>query len=97
RAVILTTGTFLRGKIHVGDETSAGGRAGEAPAGSLSHSLARLGFPLARLKTGTPCRLDARTIDVSSLEVQPGDDPAPRFRLLVDHGPPPLPQRVCWL
>jgi tRNA uridine 5-carboxymethylaminomethyl modification enzyme len=97
RAVVLTTGTFLRGVIHVGDETSAGGRAGEAPAGSLSHSLAALGFPLARLKTGTPCRIDARTIDTSSLETQPGDEPAPRFRLLADHGAPPLPQRVCWL
>ncbi len=98
RAVILTTGTFLRGLIHVGDERSGGGRAGEAPAMSLSGSLARLGFPLARLKTGTPCRLDARTIDWASLEPQPGDDPAPRFRVFARSGEkPPLEQRPCFV
>jgi tRNA uridine 5-carboxymethylaminomethyl modification enzyme len=96
--VILTTGTFLRGLIHVGDEKSAGGRAGEAPAMSLSGSLARLGFPLARLKTGTPCRLDGRTLDLASCIPQPGDDPAPRFRVFAPPGePPPLPQRACHL
>ncbi len=98
RAVILTTGTFLRGVMHVGDEKAAGGRAGEAAANSLSGSLAALGFPLARLKTGTPCRLDAKTIDYAGLEVQPGDEPAPRFRNLAPAGErPPLAQRVCWL
>lgn len=98
RAVILTTGTFLRGRIYVGDAKAAGGRAGEAPSVGLSKSLADLGFPLARLKTGTPCRLDASTIDVAGLEVQPGDDPPPRFRTLIPPGEvPPLPQRVCWL
>jgi tRNA uridine 5-carboxymethylaminomethyl modification enzyme len=97
RAVILTTGTFLRGMLHVGGETAAGGRAGEAPARSLSGSLARLGFPLARLKTGTPCRIDGATIDVASLQLQPGDDPPPRFRLLAPPAPPPLPQRPCWI
>ncbi len=98
RAVIVTTGTFLRGLIHVGDVTAAGGRAGEAPAKSLSGSLLKLGFSLARLKTGTPCRLDGTTIDTSSLDVQPGDDPAPRFRVFGgDSGPPVLEQRVCWL
>ncbi len=97
RAIILTTGTFLRGAIFVGDARAAGGRAGEAPALGLSDSLARLGFPLARLKTGTPCRLDGKTLDLASLEEQPGDDPAPRFRALADRGPPPLPQRVCWI
>src|SRR5690606_36228321 len=92
RAVILTTGTFLRGRIYVGDAKSEGGRAGEAPALGLSASLSRLGFPLARLKTGTPCRLDADSLDLSSLEVQPGDDPAPRFRVLAPPGErPPLP------
>jgi tRNA uridine 5-carboxymethylaminomethyl modification enzyme len=97
RAVILTTGTFLRGRIHVGDQQSDGGRAGEAPARGLSASLASLGFPLQRLKTGTPCRLDGRTIDFASLEPQPGDDPPPRFSLW---GPPPplaqLPCHVTW-
>ena len=98
RAVILTTGTFLRGRIYVGDSKAAGGRAGEAPAIGLSKSLAELGFPLARLKTGTPCRLDGDTLDLSSLEVQPGDDPPPRFRVLTPPGDtPPLPQRTCWL
>jgi tRNA uridine 5-carboxymethylaminomethyl modification enzyme len=97
-AVILTTGTFLRGKIHVGNETAAGGRAGEAPASSLSLSMIEAGLSLSRLKTGTPCRLDGATIDYASLEVQPGDDPPPRFTVLGDESaPPPLPQRVCWL
>ena len=80
RAVILTTGTFLRGAIFVGEARAAGGRAGEAPAIGLSHSLDELGFPLARLKTGTPCRLDRKTIDIAGLELQPGDDPPPMFR-----------------
>src|SRR5262245_34447361 len=96
--VILTTGTFLRGLLHVGDERSAGGRAGEAPAMSLSGSLERLGFPLARLKTGTPCRLDGRTIDYTATTEQPGDEPPPRFRVFAATGDrPPLAQRSCWL
>ena len=95
-AVILTTGTFLRGAIFVGEARSAGGRAGEAPAVSLSHSLDALGFPLARLKTGTPCRLDRKTIDVAGLELQPGDDPAPMFRWQ-GRARPPLPQVPCWI
>ncbi|HUS65695.1 MAG TPA: tRNA uridine-5-carboxymethylaminomethyl(34) synthesis enzyme MnmG [Kofleriaceae bacterium] len=98
RAVILTTGTFLRGAIFVGETRSAGGRAGQAPAVGMSESLARLGFPLARLKTGTPCRLDGRTLDLASLEAQPGDEPPPMFRLLAPEGTrPALPQRVCWI
>jgi tRNA uridine 5-carboxymethylaminomethyl modification enzyme len=95
-SVILTTGTFLRGAIFVGEARAAGGRAGEAPAVSLSHSLDALGFPLARLKTGTPCRLDRRTIDVAGLEVQPGDDPPPMFRW-AGRARPPLPQVSCWI
>jgi tRNA uridine 5-carboxymethylaminomethyl modification enzyme len=96
RAVILTTGTFLRGAIFVGEARAQGGRAGEAPAVGLSHSLAELGFPLARLKTGTPCRIDRKTIDVAGLELQPGDDPPPMFRW---HGAPAplLPQLPCWI
>jgi tRNA uridine 5-carboxymethylaminomethyl modification enzyme len=91
--VILTTGTFLRGRIHVGEAQTDGGRAGEAPARGLSASLMELGFPLARLKTGTPCRLDGRTIDWRGLDAQPGDTPLPRF---ADDGPaPPLPQVNC--
>jgi tRNA uridine 5-carboxymethylaminomethyl modification enzyme len=96
RAVILTTGTFLRGAIFVGEARAAGGRAGEAPAMSLSGSLAELGFPLARLKTGTPCRLDRKTIDIAGLETQPGDDPPPMFRWR-GLAKPPLPQLACWI
>ncbi|MGE3768936.1 MAG: FAD-dependent oxidoreductase, partial [Kofleriaceae bacterium] len=97
RAVILTTGTFLRGAIFVGEAKAAGGRAGEAPAIGLSHSLASLGLPLARLKTGTPCRLDQKTIDVAGLELQPGDDPPPMFRWTRSPQRPPLPQIACWI
>jgi tRNA uridine 5-carboxymethylaminomethyl modification enzyme len=73
-AVVVTTGTFLRGEIHIGDTRIPAGRAGEAPAVGLARTLARLGLPLARLKTGTPPRLDGRTIDWAALEAQPGDD-----------------------
>jgi tRNA uridine 5-carboxymethylaminomethyl modification enzyme len=98
RAAILTTGTFLRGTIHVGAEKSAGGRAGEGPAAHLSESLTRLGFPLARLKTGTPCRIDGRTIDTASLEQQHGDEPTPLFRVFAPPGAKPvLPQLHCWI
>ncbi len=96
-AVILTTGTFLRGAIFVGEARAAGGRAGEAPAIGLSQSLSELGFPLARLKTGTPCRLDRKTLDVDSLELQPGDDPPPMFRWSRTPERPPLPQIACWI
>jgi tRNA uridine 5-carboxymethylaminomethyl modification enzyme len=97
RAVIMTTGTFLRGAIFVGEARAAGGRAGEAPAIGLSHSLADIGFPLARLKTGTPCRLDRRTIDITGLELQPGDEPPPMFRWSRAPQKPALPQVPCWV
>lgn len=74
-AVVLTTGTFLRGEIHIGETRTPAGRVGEAPAIGLARTLARIGLPLARLKTGTPPRLDGRTIDWAALEAQPGDDP----------------------
>ncbi len=77
-AVVVTTGTFLGGRLFTGLETRPGGRVGEAPSISLSRSLADLGLRMARLKTGTPPRLDGRTIDWSSVEWQPGDD-APAF------------------
>jgi tRNA uridine 5-carboxymethylaminomethyl modification enzyme len=95
KSVILTTGTFLRGAIFVGEARAAGGRAGEPPAMGLSTSLAELGFPLARLKTGTPCRIDLKTIDIKGLELQPGDDPPPTFSWRGP--PPPLPQISCWI
>jgi tRNA uridine 5-carboxymethylaminomethyl modification enzyme len=83
-AVVLTTGTFLRGLIHIGERTTPAGRVGEAPAIGLSATLARLGFALGRLKTGTPPRLDGRTIDWGRVEMQPGDEPPEPFSTLTD-------------
>ena len=83
-AVVLTAGTFLRGLIHVGDRASPAGRAGEAPATALAATLERLGFARGRLKTGTPPRLDGRTIDWPSLERQRGDDPPVPFSTLTE-------------
>ncbi|CAH1662860.1 5-carboxymethylaminomethyluridine-tRNA synthase subunit MnmG [Hyphomicrobiales bacterium] len=80
--VVLTTGTFLRGLIHIGETRIPAGRVGEEPSLGLSATLERHGFPLGRLKTGTPPRLDGRTIDWASLEMQPGDDPAEPFSAL---------------
>src|SRR5215211_4090998 len=77
KAVVVTTGTFLKAVMHTGEAKSKGGRAGDAVAESLSDSLAACGFRLARFKTGTPCRLNGRTIDFTKTEVQPGD-PVPR-------------------
>jgi tRNA uridine 5-carboxymethylaminomethyl modification enzyme len=81
-AVILTTGTFLRGLIHIGGQSTPAGRVGEAPSVGLSSTLERMGFKLGRLKTGTPPRLDGRTIDWAQLEMQPGDDPPEPFSVL---------------
>jgi tRNA uridine 5-carboxymethylaminomethyl modification enzyme len=81
-AVVLTTGTFLRGLIHIGEQKIAAGRVGEAPAIGLALTLERLGFALGRLKTGTPPRLDGRSIDWGAVEMQPGDDPPEPFSVL---------------
>jgi tRNA uridine 5-carboxymethylaminomethyl modification enzyme len=81
-AVVLTTGTFLRGLIHIGEQKIPAGRVGEAPAMGLSCTLESIGFALGRLKTGTPPRLDGRTIDWSALQMQPGDDPPEPFSVL---------------
>ena len=78
-AVVITTGTFLRGLIHLGERNWPAGRVGEAPAMGLSTSFERIGFTLGRLKTGTPPRLDGRTIDWAAVEMQPGDDPPEPF------------------
>lgn len=75
KAVIITTGTFLNGLIHIGEVTFGGGRAGDKPSVGLSASLLKLGFQIKRLKTGTPPRLNGRTIDFSKLEAQHGDEP----------------------
>src|SRR5438309_85015 len=78
RAVVLTTGTFLKALMHTGESKTRGGRAGDQSSEGLSDSLASCGFQLARFKTGTPCRLNGRTIDFSKTEPQPGDaDPRP--------------------
>ena len=83
-AVVLTTGTFLRGLIHMGEQQIPAGRVGEAPSMGLSQTLERAGFALGRLKTGTPPRLDGATIDWSAVEMQPGDDPPEPFSVLTD-------------
>ncbi|PWY55749.1 tRNA uridine-5-carboxymethylaminomethyl(34) synthesis enzyme MnmG [Legionella qingyii] len=82
RAVVLTVGTFLGGKIHVGMNQYAGGRAGDPPSVALAKSLRDLDLPVGRLKTGTPPRIDRRSLDYSQMTVQPGDTPIPVFSYL---------------
>jgi tRNA uridine 5-carboxymethylaminomethyl modification enzyme len=82
RAVVLTVGTFLGGRIHIGLEQSAGGRAGDPPSNRLAEKLRALPFRVGRLKTGTPPRIDGRSIDYSGLQQQPGDEPVPVFSYL---------------
>lgn len=95
RAVVITTGTFLQAIMHTGEAKTPGGRAGDGTTGTLSDSLKRLGFELHRFKTGTPCRLNGRTIDFSVCQEQPGDpDPQP-FSFLTDRLSQP--QLPCWL
>ena len=84
KAVVLTVGTFLAGKIHVGLTSHEGGRAGDPPSNTLAKRLRELPFRVDRLKTGTPPRIDGRTIDYSGLDEQPGDDPVPVFSFLGD-------------
>jgi tRNA uridine 5-carboxymethylaminomethyl modification enzyme len=95
-AVVLTTGTFLGGKIHVGEKQYAGGRAGDPPANALAERLRALPFRVGRLKTGTPPRIDGKTVDFSRLARQPGDEPLPVFSYtgsVADH-----PEQVsCWI
>ncbi len=81
RTVIISSGTFMRGMLHVGLQNQAGGRMGDTSS-TLSDSLRTLGFEVARFKTGTPCRLNGRSIDFTQCESQPGDDPPPRFSYL---------------
>jgi len=96
RAVVLTAGTFLAGKIHIGEASYAGGRAGDAPAQTLAERLRQLPFKVGRLKTGTPPRIDGKTVDFTGLQEQPGDNPRPVFSFggsTADH-----PQQVCcWI
>lgn len=97
RAVVLTAGTFLNGLIHVGLDNYSGGRAGDPPAVSLGQRLKELKLPQGRLKTGTPPRIDARSIDFSRTQVQPGDtDPIPVFSFMGDASMHPA-QMPCWI
>ena len=95
KSVVLTTGTFLRGVIHRGAEQTPAGRVGEAPSIGLAKTLEKLGFPLGRLKTGTPPRLDGRTIDWTQLEEQAGDNPPVPFSFLTDKVS--VPQISCYM
>ena len=96
KSVVLTAGTFLAGLIHVGQSNHQGGRAGDPPAVSLAHRLRELNLPVGRLKTGTPPRIDGRSLDYSVMTEQPGDDPAPVFSFMgsVAQHPRQLP---CWI
>ncbi len=97
RAIVVTTGTFLRGLIHLGEKREAAGRVGEAPSVALAEAIAGLGLTLGRLKTGTPPRLDGRTIDWAALESQPGDDPPVPFSYLTDRiTTPQIPCHITW-
>lgn len=94
-AVVLTTGTFLRGEIHLGEERRPAGRVGDAPSVALAETLARFEFRLGRLKTGTPARLDGTTIDWSGLQEQKADDPPEPFSYLTDRIE--VPQISCFI
>ncbi|HEX5488196.1 MAG TPA: tRNA uridine-5-carboxymethylaminomethyl(34) synthesis enzyme MnmG [Rhodanobacteraceae bacterium] len=96
RRVVLTVGTFLAGKIHIGLENHSGGRAGDPPATTLAKRLRELPLGADRLKTGTPPRIDARTLDYSVFEEQPGDDPLPVFSYLGSRDEHPR-QVPCWI
>jgi len=93
RAVVLTAGTFLNGRIHVGGDNARAGRAGEPPSLTLAQRLRELPFTVGRLKTGTPPRIDGKSIDFSRLQAQPGEQPPPRFSFMDDGAP--RPRQVC--
>jgi tRNA uridine 5-carboxymethylaminomethyl modification enzyme len=95
KSVVLTTGTFLNGLIHLGQRTWPAGRIDEAPSIGLAKTLYALGLPMGRLKTGTPARLDGRTIDYSRCEIQPGDNPPLPFSFL--NQTTTIPQLPCWI
>lgn len=95
-AVVLTVGTFLAGQIHIGLQSHSGGRAGDPPSIALAKRLRELPFRVDRLKTGTPPRIDARTVDFSVMQAQPGDNPTPVFSFLGKHADHP-PQIPCYI
>lgn len=95
-AVILTTGTFLGGRIHVGEQNYAGGRAGDAPSNLLAERLRALELRVGRLKTGTPPRIDRRSVDFSVMEEQPGDQPTPNMSFLKSDHPQQVPCHITY-
>ena len=95
-AIVLTTGTFLGGKIHMGESQSAGGRAGDPPSISLARRLRELPFDVGRLKTGTPPRIDGKSVDFTHLQEQPGDVPRPVFSFMGSADDQPQ-QVNCWI
>lgn len=97
KSVILTSGTFLNGIIHIGENQYGGGRSGERASVGISASLEKLGFEIGRLKTGTPPRIDGRSIDYSKLEIQYGDDDATPFSFMTDKLPSASEQLTCWI
>lgn len=96
KTVVLTAGTFLSGLIHVGQANYQAGRAGDPPSISLAHRLRELKLPVGRLKTGTPPRIDGRTIDYAVMQEQPGDDPVPVFSFMGNAAQHPR-QLPCWI
>jgi tRNA uridine 5-carboxymethylaminomethyl modification enzyme len=96
KSVVLTAGTFLGGLVHVGLKNYSAGRAGDPPSISLAARLREIGLPAGRLKTGTPPRIDGRTIDYSVMTMQPGDDPVPVFSFLGNAAQHPA-QLPCWI
>ncbi len=97
KSVILTSGTFLNGLIHIGESQYGGGRSGERASVGISAALEKLGFEVGRLKTGTPPRIDGRSIDYSQLEIQYGDDDPNPFSFLTDELPDKDEQLTCWV
>ena len=94
KAVVLACGTFMRGVLHFGTQLTPGGRMGEAPANAISDSIEKVGIQLLRFKTGTPARLNGRTIDYSRLEIQPGDENPRPFSFMT--GKLNVDQLACW-
>jgi len=95
-AIVLTTGTFLGGKIHMGESQAAGGRAGDPPSMRLAEHLRELPFEVGRLKTGTPPRIDGKSVDFTNLKEQPGDTPRPVFSFMGSQDDHPV-QVSCWI
>jgi len=97
KTVILTSGTFLNGTIHIGESQYGGGRSGERASVGISADLEKLGFEVGRLKTGTPPRIDGRSVDYAKLEIQYGDDDPTPFSFLTDSLPTKEDQLTCWI